>query len=44
VRLVKEPHDTPWGSRIALFTDPDGHVLQLVQIKWPQYFEACSPT
>jgi catechol 2,3-dioxygenase-like lactoylglutathione lyase family enzyme len=43
VHFVKEPHDTPWGGRIALLADPDGHLLQLVQIKWPQYFQACSP-
>jgi len=41
-RFLKEPHDTPWGSRIALFTDPDGNVLQLVQIDWHKYFTACA--
>jgi len=44
VRFLKEPHDTPWGGRIALFADPDGNVLQLVQIDWPKYFVACAPT
>ena len=48
VRFLKEPHDTAWGSRIALFTDPDGNVLQLVQIDWPRYFSvsanAANPT
>jgi len=43
VRFLKEPHDTPWGGRIALFTDPDGHPLQLVQIDWPTCFTACAP-
>jgi predicted enzyme related to lactoylglutathione lyase len=43
VRFLKEPHATPWGGRIALFTDPDGHPLQLVQIDWPTYFAACTP-
>jgi predicted enzyme related to lactoylglutathione lyase len=43
VRFLKEPHDTPWGSHIALFTDPDGNVLQLVQIDWRKYFAACAP-
>ncbi|MBM4465582.1 MAG: VOC family protein [Chloroflexi bacterium] len=43
VRFLKEPHDTLWGSRIALFTDPDGNVLQLVQIDWPKYFAVCAP-
>jgi len=42
VRFLKEPHDTLWGSRIALFTDPDGNVLQLVQIDWRRYFTACA--
>jgi predicted enzyme related to lactoylglutathione lyase len=43
VRFLKEPHDTLWGSRIALFTDPAGNVLQLVQIDWPKYFAVCAP-
>ena len=43
VRFLKEPRDTPWGGRIALFADPDGNVLQLVQIDWPKYFAACAP-
>lgn len=43
VKFLKEPHDTLWGGRIALFTDPDGHRLQLVQIDWHKYFVACAP-
>jgi len=43
VRFLKEPHDTLWGSRIALFADPDRNVLQLVQIDWPKYFAVCAP-
>lgn len=43
VRFLKDPHDTPWGGRIALFTDLDDNVLQLVQIDWPKYFAACAP-
>lgn len=42
VQFLKEPHDTPWGGRIALFTDPDGNILQMVQIDWPKYFAACA--
>ena len=38
----KEPHDTPWGGRIALLVDPDGNRLQLVQIDWHKYFTACA--
>lgn len=43
VSFVKEPRDTPWGGRIARFTDPDGNLLQLVQIDWPAYLAACAP-
>jgi len=43
VKFSKEPHDTPWGGRIALFRDPDGNPLQLVQIHWRKYFAACAP-
>lgn len=42
-RFLEEPHDTAWGGRIALFADPDGNVLQLVQIGWREYFAACAP-
>ena len=43
VRFLREPHDTAWGGRIALSADPDGIVLQLLQIDWPKYFAACAP-
>lgn len=43
VRFLREPHDAVWGGRIALFVDPDGNRLQLVQIDWPKYFAACAP-
>ncbi|MBC7264596.1 MAG: VOC family protein [Chloroflexi bacterium] len=43
VQFLQEPHDTPWGGRIALFVDPDGHPLQLVQIDWRKYFAVCAP-
>jgi len=42
VAFVKEPEGTLWGARIAQFTDPDGHILQLVQIDWPAYLAACA--
>jgi catechol 2,3-dioxygenase-like lactoylglutathione lyase family enzyme len=35
-----EPMETAWGSRFVQFRDPDGHLLQLVQIDWPRYFKA----
>jgi glyoxylase I family protein len=38
VQFYKNTHDTAWGGRIALFTDPDGNPLQLVQIDWHKYF------
>ena len=40
VSFKKRPHDTPWGGRIAQFSDPDGNLLQLVQIDWQKYFSA----
>jgi catechol 2,3-dioxygenase-like lactoylglutathione lyase family enzyme len=43
VRFLKEPNDTAWGGRIALFADPDGNRLQLVQIDWPRYLAVCAP-
>lgn len=43
VRFLKEPHDTAWGGRIALFSDPDGNLLQMAQIDWPRYLAVCAP-
>ena len=43
VTFLKDPDDTPWGGRIALFTDPDGNLLQITQIDWKRYFAACAP-
>jgi len=42
VTFVKEPEDTQWGGRIARFSDPNGHILQLLEIDWPAYLEACA--
>ena len=39
VNFVKEPHDEPWGGREASFLDPDGNLLEIVQISWKKYFE-----
>jgi catechol 2,3-dioxygenase-like lactoylglutathione lyase family enzyme len=39
VNFVKEPHDEPWGGREASFLDPDGNLLEIVQINWKKYFE-----
>jgi len=38
VKFIKELHDEPWGGRQATFTDPDGHILEIVQINWEKYF------
>jgi catechol 2,3-dioxygenase-like lactoylglutathione lyase family enzyme len=38
VRFVKELHDEAWGGRQAAFTDPDGNMLEIVQIHWNKYF------
>ena len=37
VGFHEEPKDTPWGGRIAHFSDPDGNALQLTQINWKKY-------
>jgi catechol 2,3-dioxygenase-like lactoylglutathione lyase family enzyme len=39
VKFVKEPHDEPWGGRESSFLDPDGNLLEIVQIDWKRYFE-----
>ncbi len=43
VNFIKEPEDTLWNSRIAVFSDPDENILQMVQIDWGRYFVAHIP-
>jgi len=43
VEFIEEPKNTLWGGRIAVFIDPDGNTLQLVQIDWRKYFAVCAP-
>ncbi len=38
VKFVKELHEEPWGGRQATFTDPDGNILEIVQLNWKKYF------
>jgi catechol 2,3-dioxygenase-like lactoylglutathione lyase family enzyme len=38
VKFVKELHEEPWGGKQATFTDPDGNILEIVQIDWEKYF------
>jgi len=43
VKVIEKPKETPWGSRILVFEDPDGNTLQLTEIDWGKYFKACAP-
>jgi catechol 2,3-dioxygenase-like lactoylglutathione lyase family enzyme len=38
VKFVEELHEEPWGGKQATFTDPDGNILEIVQISWEKYF------
>lgn len=33
VIFIRKPEKENWGGRIATFSDPDGNILQLMQIK-----------
>jgi hypothetical protein len=35
-------HEEPWGGKQATFTDPDGNILELTQIKWEKYFDVAA--
>jgi catechol 2,3-dioxygenase-like lactoylglutathione lyase family enzyme len=37
-RFIERLHDEPWGGRQATFADPDGNILEIVQIDWKRYF------
>jgi catechol 2,3-dioxygenase-like lactoylglutathione lyase family enzyme len=43
VVFTGEPKDTQWGSRAALFNDPDGHLLQITRIDWDKYLKVSAP-
>ena len=38
VEFIEELHEEPWGGKQATFTDPDGNILEIVQINWEKYF------
>jgi len=42
VRFIRPPRDQLWGGRTALFRDPDGNILQMVQIDWRRYLPVCA--
>jgi catechol 2,3-dioxygenase-like lactoylglutathione lyase family enzyme len=42
VKFIKDLHDEPWGGRQASFTDPDGNILEIVQINWEKYFSVAA--
>lgn len=43
VSFSKKPEETQWGSRMAVFCDPDGNSLQVVQIDWKKYLTLAVP-
>jgi catechol 2,3-dioxygenase-like lactoylglutathione lyase family enzyme len=42
VPFTEPPKEALWGARIALFSDPDGNLLQISQVDWQKYFAVCS--
>ncbi len=42
VTFINVPEDAQWGARFAIFTDPDGHQLQISQVDWGKYYAACA--
>ena len=44
IRCLKRPHHTNNSERIALFSDPDGNLLQLVQLSSRRYFDDVGPS
>jgi predicted enzyme related to lactoylglutathione lyase len=43
VAFSGKPSDTHWGSRIAVFNDPDGNSLQISEVDWSKYLSASAP-
>ena len=42
VDIVEPPHNEQWGGRQASFKDPDGNILEVVQINWEKYFNVAT--
>jgi catechol 2,3-dioxygenase-like lactoylglutathione lyase family enzyme len=42
IDIVNPPHDEQWGGRQASFKDPDGNLLEIVQIDWEKYFDVAA--
>ena len=42
VDFVEPPHEEQWGGRQASFKDPDGNLLETVQINWPKYLDVAA--
>ncbi|MEM3695243.1 MAG: VOC family protein [Candidatus Bathyarchaeia archaeon] len=42
VKFIKELHEEPWGGKQASFTDPDGNILEIVQMNWEKYFSVAA--
>ena len=42
VEFIKKPHEEPWGGRQASFHDPDGNLLEIMEINWKEYFKVSS--
>jgi catechol 2,3-dioxygenase-like lactoylglutathione lyase family enzyme len=40
--FTEGPKDTQWGARMAILLDPDGNILQITQVDWEKYFNACA--
>lgn len=41
--FTEGPKDTQQGARMAVLSDPDGNILQITQVDWGKYFNACAP-
>lgn len=39
VEFIEELHNETWGGKQAALKDPDGNVLEIVQINWEKYFD-----
>jgi len=39
VKFTVKPHNEPWGGRQASFLDPDGNLLEILEINWERYFK-----
>jgi catechol 2,3-dioxygenase-like lactoylglutathione lyase family enzyme len=39
IEFHEDLHEEPWGGKAASFRDPDGNMLEILQVNWGKYYK-----